>query len=61
MSRPAQQHARDQRLLWEPLIAWQQLPEDVREQALDVLTALYLETIKQQETEIQTHDDSNDH
>jgi len=34
-----------QRPLFEPWLAWKQLPDPVREQALDVLTALYLEII----------------
>jgi hypothetical protein len=64
MSSSAHQHARDQRLLFETLIAWRLLPEDVREQALDVLTALLLESVKhqiiaQQKPEIETHDDSD--
>jgi hypothetical protein len=34
-----------QRPLFEPWLAWKQLPDPVREQALDVLTALCLEII----------------
>jgi hypothetical protein len=32
-----------QRPLFDPWVAWDQLPESVREQALDVLTAICLE------------------
>ena len=34
-----------QRPLFDPWLDWKQLPDPVREQALDVLTALYLEII----------------
>ena len=34
---------RDQRPLFGPWLAWEQLPDSVREQALDILTAIYLE------------------
>jgi hypothetical protein len=34
-----------QRPLFDPWLDWYQLPESVREQALDVLTALYLEIV----------------
>jgi hypothetical protein len=34
-----------QRPLFGPWLDWKQLPDPVREQALDVLTALYLEII----------------
>jgi hypothetical protein len=36
--------AHDQRPLFDPWLAWEQLPDSVRQQALDVLIALYLET-----------------
>ena len=32
-----------QRPLFDPWLDWKELPDSVREQALDVLTALYLE------------------
>ena len=35
----------DLRPLFDPWLAWQELPEAVRQHALDVLTALYLETV----------------
>jgi len=35
--------AHDQRPLFDPWLAWEQLPDSVRQQALEVLTALYLE------------------
>jgi hypothetical protein len=37
--------AHTQRPLFEPWLAWRELPDSVRGQALDVLTALYLEFI----------------
>jgi hypothetical protein len=37
--------ARIQRPLFDPWLDWNQLPDDIREQALDVLTALYLEIV----------------
>jgi hypothetical protein len=33
----------DQRPLFEPWLAWKDLPEATRQQVLDVLTALYLQ------------------
>ena len=35
----------DKRPLFEPWLTWEQLPEPTRHHALDVLTALYLETV----------------
>ena len=35
---------RDQRPLFHPYLAWEQLPDSVRQQALEVLAALCLET-----------------
>ncbi len=34
-----------QRPLFDPWLDWNQLPHDIREQAFDVLTALYLEIV----------------
>jgi hypothetical protein len=34
-----------QRTLFDPWLDWDQLPDEIREQALDVLTALYLEIV----------------
>ena len=48
----------DQRPLWEPWLAWQELPEVVRQHALDVLTALYLETVDSPPLEAETDDSS---
>jgi hypothetical protein len=46
-----------QRPLFGPWLAWEQLPDSVREQALDVLTAIYLEiTDVSQIGEQTTHD-----
>jgi len=47
----------DQRPLLEPWLAWQQLPDDVRQRVLDVLTAFYLETVH---SESKTDDSSSD-
>jgi hypothetical protein len=43
----------------DPWFAWKELPEAVRQQALDVLTALYLETVDSPNSETDT-DDSSD-
>jgi hypothetical protein len=40
---PMSKETHIQRSLFNPWLAWEQLPEPVREQALDVLTALYLQ------------------
>jgi hypothetical protein len=48
-----------QRPLFGPWLAWEQFPDSVREQALDVLTAIYLEiTDVSQIGEQTTHDSS---
>jgi hypothetical protein len=47
-----------QRPLLTPWLAWQELPDVVRQHALDVLTALYLETIDSPDSEPQTNDSS---
>ena len=44
--------------LWGPWLAWQELPEVVRQQALEVLTALALETIDTPNLENDTDDAS---
>ena len=49
----------DRRPLFAPWFAWQELPEDVRQHALDVLTALYLETVASPNLEPE-NDDSSD-
>jgi hypothetical protein len=51
----------DQRPLLEPWFAWERLPDDVREHALDVLTALYFETAHKHNLESKTDDNSSDH
>ncbi len=51
----------DQRPLLEPWFAWQELPDDVRQHALDVLTAFYLETVHEHNLESKTDDNSTDH
>ena len=38
--------AQVQRPLFRPRITWDQLPDSVREQALEVLTSLYLEIVE---------------
>lgn len=48
----------DQRPLFDVWFAWQQLPDDIRQQTLDVLTAIYLETIDPQTLETQYDDAS---
>ena len=49
----------DQRPLFDPWFAWQELPEAVRQHALDVLTALYLETVDLPLWRTQPHDPSD--
>jgi len=49
---------RQQRPLLEPWLAWQELPDVVRQHVLDILTALYLETIDSPNSEHQTNDSS---
>ncbi len=48
-----------QRTLFGPWLAWEQLPDSVREQALDVLTAIYLEITDVSRTGEQTSHDSS--
>ena len=48
-----------QRPLFGPWLAWEQLPDSVREQALDVLTAIYLEITDVSRTGEQTTYDSS--
>ena len=48
-----------QRPLFGPWLAWEQLPDSVREQALDVLTAIYLEITDTSQTDEQTTHDSS--
>jgi hypothetical protein len=49
----------DLRPLFDPWLTWQELPDVVRQHALDVLTALYLETVDSPDLEPET-DDSSD-
>ena len=49
----------DQRPLFPPWFAWQELPEALRQHALDVLTALYLETVDAPPLEYNTDDPSD--
>jgi hypothetical protein len=46
-----------QRPLFGPWLAWEQLPDSVREQALEVLTAIYLEITDVSRIDEQTTDD----
>jgi hypothetical protein len=57
---PMKRLRHDQRPLWEPWFDWQDLPDDVRQHVLDLLTALYLETVNSPNWEPET-DDSSDH
>jgi len=47
-----------QRPLWDRWLAWQELPEDIRQHALDVLTALYLDVVASPHSEPETNDSS---
>jgi hypothetical protein len=48
-----------QQSLFEPWLAWDQLPDSIREQALDVLTAIYLEITDVSRIDDQTTHDSS--
>ena len=48
----------DQRPLFDPWFDWQELPDDVGQHVLDVLTALYLETLDSPNWELETDDSS---
>jgi hypothetical protein len=50
---------RVQRSLFEPWLTWDHLPDSVREQALDILTALYLEITDVSRIDDQTTHDSS--
>jgi hypothetical protein len=52
--------ADDQRPLFDAWLPWEDLPEPVRQQALDVLAALFLETIELSRMEPNS-DDAHDH
>jgi len=56
MKRPAY----DQRPLFDPWFDWQALPQEIRQRVLDVLTALYLETVDSPDGKENT-DDASDH
>jgi hypothetical protein len=49
----------DRRPLFDPWFAWKELPDAIRQHALDVLTALYLETVDSAKSETET-DESSD-
>lgn len=49
----------DQRPLLDPWLDWQELPDAVRQHALDVLTALYLQTVHSSNWEPE-NDESSD-
>ena len=48
--------AADQRPLFDAWLPWDDLPEPVRQQALDVLAALFLETIEHSRKEPNSDD-----
>lgn len=48
----------DQRPLFQPTFAWLELPDDIRQKTLDVLTAIYLETVDPQNLESENDDPS---
>jgi len=48
----------DQRPLFEPWFAWQELPNDVRQQALDMLAAICFEIVDSQILETENDDPS---
>ena len=49
----------DQRPLFDPWLDWQELPDAVRQYALDVLTALYLQTVHSPNSEPENDESSN--
>jgi hypothetical protein len=51
--------ATDQRPLFDAWLRWDDLPEPVRQQALDVLAALFLETIELSRKEPNSDDTHN--
>ena len=51
--------SRDQRPLFDPWLDWQELSDAVRHHVLDVLTALYLETVDAPNLETKTDDSSH--
>jgi hypothetical protein len=48
-----------QKPLFGPWLAWEQFPDSVREQALDILTAIYLEITDVSQIGEQTTNDSS--
>ena len=50
-----------QRPLFQPSFAWLELPDDIRQQTLDVLTAIYLETVDPQDLEPEDNNDESQH
>ena len=56
---PMKRPAHNQRPLFDPWFDWQELPGEVRQQLLDVLTALCLGTVDSPNWELET-DDSSD-
>jgi hypothetical protein len=57
---PMARSAADQRPLFDGWLPWDDLPEPVRQQALDVLAALFLETIELSPKELNS-DDAHNH
>jgi hypothetical protein len=57
---PMARAAVDQRPLFDAWLPWDDLPEPVRQQALDVLAALFLETIEHSRKELNS-DDAHNH
>jgi hypothetical protein len=51
----------DRRPLFEPWLNWEQLPEATRHHALDILTALYLETVSLPPNLELQEDDATEH
>lgn len=48
----------DQRPLFDAWFAWHELPDHIRQQTLDVLTTIFLETVDSQNLETQEDDAS---
>jgi hypothetical protein len=50
---------RNPQSLFEPWVAWLQLPEEIRQHALDVLAEICLEIVDPPEPESENHESSN--
>lgn len=61
MPRATSDVTRESRFLWEQNLTWQQMPDDVRQQALDVLSAMILNSVYHQNTTPNLESITDDH